>query len=683
MRASGEDETETSTNEIDLSRLGRALATRRWWVIGPTLAAFLGAALFVNVVKPRYTSDARLLLENQDDFLGRPDKADRGDGNGPDAEGVQSQIQLLTSRDLARRAIHTLELKGDAEFDPLANGVGVLTRVMVLLGITRDPTLMSPEDRILEKFSERLAVLSPTKTRVLSIEFSSRNPDLAARGANAVAESYIEMQQEAKRDMARSAAGSLATLVSALRERVADAEAKVESYRAESGLLIGANNTIIPTQQLGELNNQLSSARAAQAEAQAKANLLRDMLRQGRVGEIPDVANNETIRRIFEQRVSLRAQFALESRTLLPMHPRIKELTAQLADIDQQWRAAAERTARTLENEARIAAARVDNLTRVLNDQKLVAGSAGAEEVKLRELERAARLLKEQLEAETSKYQQALAREQMKATPADARIIQRALAPQLPAFPKKTPIVAFSTMATLVLSIGAIIAAELLTGRARVAPLGEGDAARMTQRAFVDGEKAHDEELDENETDEAEVVVAAMAQARAETAACVRVLISPLDDDRRCGVALNLARTLAGQGRTLLVVADAGDGAFDAQIDCDETPPGLADLVNGHAGFDEILHLDSASKLHILPGGVAADAEDYDAELLVEALAQAYDFIVFGGSSGAARRLGPFMDLAFVLGDDDEAEALRRRLARDGAEAHLLDDAAALNDLAA
>jgi uncharacterized protein involved in exopolysaccharide biosynthesis len=681
MRGSVEDESETSTNEIDLSRLGRTLARKRWWVIGPTLAAFLGAAVFVNVVKPRYTSDARLLLENQDDFLGRPDKADRGDGNGPDAEAVQSQIQLLTSRDLARRAIRSLDLKGDAEFDPLANGVGAFTRVMVLLGIARDPTLMSPEDRIMEKFSERLAVLSPTKTRVLSVEFTSRNPELAARGANAVAESYIEMQQEAKREMARSAAGSLATLVAALRERVADAEAKVEAYRADSGLLIGANNTIIPTQQLGELNNQLSSARAAQAEAQAKANLLCDMLRQGRVGEIPDVANNETIRRIFEQRVSLRAQMALESRTLLPMHPRIKELTAQLADIDQQWRAAAERTARTLENEARIAAARVDNLTRVLNDQKRVAGSAGAEEVKLRELERAARQLKEQLEAETAKYQQAQAREQMKATPADARIIQRALAPQLPAFPKKVPIVAFSTLATFLLSLGAIIAAELLTGRARA------DAhPEETDTAPEKGQGVEDEHEDEDAGDgSAAPAVAIAAQARVASGACVKVLVTPLDEDRHGAMAIRLARTLAGQGRTLLVAADPGDGVFDPLIDSDDAPLGLADLASGDAGFEEILHLDAGSRLHILPGGVAGEADEYDAELLVEALSQAYDFIVLAASDQAARTLGPYMDLAFVLGDgaDDDAEALRRRLARAGAEAHLLDGAAPAAPLAA
>ena len=389
-----------ATNDVDLSAIGRVLLKRRWWVIGPTLAAFVGALIFVNVVKPRYSADARLLLENQESFLTRADKGERVDPTAPDAEAVQSQIQLLTSRDLARRVIKTLGLQGNPEFDPLADGMSALTRVLVLLGIVRDPTRMSPEDRILEKFSDRLAVLSPTKTRVLSVEFTSRDPDLAARGANAVAETYIEMQQEAKRANARAAAQSLATLVADLKTRVAEAEARVEDFRSRSGLLIGSNNAVIPTQQLGELNNQLSSARAVRADAEAKAKLLREMLRQGRVGDIPDVANNEMMRRIYEQRVALRAQLALESRTLLPMHPRIKELTAQLADLDAQWRMSAERTARTLENDARIAASRVENLQSALDDQKRVAGAAGAEEVHLRELERAAKLLKEQLETE-------------------------------------------------------------------------------------------------------------------------------------------------------------------------------------------------------------------------------------------------------------------------------------------
>lgn len=707
MRSGIPIETEAVTNEIDLSHVGRALAKKRWWVIGPTLVAFAGALVFVNVVKPRYTSEARLLLENQDDFYARVDKGERIDANGPDAEGVQSQIQLLTSRDLARRVIKPLGLQGNVEFDPLANGMGALTRVMVLLGLTRDPRQMTPEDRILEKFGEKLSVLSPTKTRVLSVEFSSRNPDLAARGANAVAGAYIEMQQEAKRDIARAAAQSLATLVSDLRTRVAEAEAKVEDYRARTGLLVGANNTVISTQQLGELNNQLSNARAVQADAQAKANILRDMLRQNRVGEIPDVANNEVMRRIFEQRVALRAQLALESRTLLPQHPRIKELNAQLQDLDMQWRAAAERTARTLENEARIASVRVENLTKVLEDQKRVAGAAGAEEVKLRELERAARLLKDQLETETAKYQEALARERVKATPADARIIQRALAPQLPSFPKKLPVTVFATLAALILSAGAVVAGELLTGRARIAtpaapaPPGDEPEREPARVAADEPVTAPDEPAIASEEravaaieEEAERV-AARGEAEAEAVqridsaravqSCVKVLVTPCETEGKpAETAIALARNLSRRGRTLLAAADHGAIAFDALVHSPEGPPlGMSDLAAGVADFAQVIHRDVDSRLHVLPAGVLQGEERYDLALVVMALAHTYDFLVFAASAEQALRLAPHVDLAFVLGGDAAAEALRAQIAQEGADAHLLEGVGDLDGLVA
>ncbi len=199
--------------------------------------------------------------------------------------------------------------------------LGATTRALMMLGLARDPTQTTPEDRILETFADKLNVLSPTKTRVLSIEFTSRNPDLAAKGANAVAEAYLEFQQDAKRDHARGAANSLAALVAQLRARVAEADAEAEQFRVKSGLLVGSNNTTINAQRLSDLNTQLSLSRSAQADAQAKARLLRDMLRQNRIGDIPDVANNEVIRRLLEQRVTLRAQLALESRTLAARSP--------------------------------------------------------------------------------------------------------------------------------------------------------------------------------------------------------------------------------------------------------------------------------------------------------------------------------------------------------------------------
>ena len=715
MRAGERNGDDSSvTGEIDLARIARAVSAKRWWVIGPTVAMFAGSVIFVNVVKPRYSAEARVLLENQENFIPRADKTERVAEILPDPEAVQSQIQLLTSRDLARRVIKMLDLQGNDEFDPLAKGMGATTRALVMLGLARDPTQTTPEDRILETFGDRLNVLSPTKTRVLSIEFTSRNPDLAAKGANAVAEAYLEFQQDAKRDHARGAANSLAALVAQLRARVAEADAEAEQFRAKSGLLVGSNNTTINAQRLSDLNTQLSLARSAQADAQAKARLLRDMLRQNRIGDIPDVANNEVIRRLQEQRVTLRAQLALESRTLLPGHPRIKELQAQLQDLDAQGRAAAERVARTLENDAHIAGARVENLTRALEEQKTVVGAADADDVRLRDLERTARLYKEQLESAAAKYHEATAQENSQATPPDARIFQRALAPQIPSFPKKIPIVSFATLSALILSIGGVVSGELLSGRPRVAssaprPAGEDAELANGERlspalaenhsvapaplaADVDaGQPAPEHPLEPPSRSASE----ATPPAHQRTIAANARIVEKIDTERLCspsvkalisrgddspsapGTALAVARALARRGSAVLVAADASDRAFDGLLAGGlENPKGWRDLLSGAAEFGEVIHRDAGSRLHIIPAGVDDGEPRYDIAMTVEALARTYDFVVFTTTNAAnTLRLAPMFDTILLRDADPAAENLFDALSRFHADVSLIEDA--------
>ena len=416
---------------------------------------------FVSLVQPRYTADAKVIIENGESYFTRPDKTDLQQQVLPDDEAVQSQVQLISSRDIAREAIRRLDLKGNPEFDPLAKGLDPVSRLLVLFGLQRDPTSVAPEERILQAYYDRLMVFPLVKTRVITIEFTATDPDLAARAANTIAELYIEAQSAAKRDSARSASDSLGTLVADLRARSAEADAQADAYRSSNGLLVGTNNNTITSQQLADISTQLAQSRTAEADAQAKAKLIREMIRQGRVGEVPDVANNELIRRISEQRVTLRAELAQQGRTLLPGHPRMQELNAQLQDVDNQLRSAAEKAVRTLENDAHIATSRVENLSAALDEQKKTASTAGADQVKLNTLELQSRLLKEQLEFNTGKYQEALARMAATSTPADARVISRADPPQLPSFPKKLPIILIATLAGLILSVGVLVSSEL------------------------------------------------------------------------------------------------------------------------------------------------------------------------------------------------------------------------------
>src|SRR3954463_5122900 len=450
------------SGDIDLHALGAALARKRGWIIVPTVLALVASVAIVNLITPRYKSESRILIDGRENVFLRPNSDRAEERQALDAEAVTSQVQLVLSRDLAREIIKKNKLAERPEFDPVLQGISPLKSLAALVGIGRDPFSMTPEERVLDAYYDRLQAFAVDKSRVIVVEFQSADPDLAARVANSIADGYLVLQQNARQDQARNASQWLSGEIESLRKKVSDAEAKVEDFRSKSSLFVGTNNTTLSNQQMGEINTQLNNARALKSDAENKARLIREMLQSGKPIEASEVLNSELIRRLSEQRATLRGQLAEQSSTLLDNHPRIKELKAQLADLDRQLREEASKVSRSLDSDARIAGGRVEGLSASLEQSKKQASSTNGQDVQLRALEREAKAQRDLLESYLAKYREANTRENIDAAPPDSRIISRATLSNIPAYPKKLPIVLIATLATLIFSAGAVATGELL-----------------------------------------------------------------------------------------------------------------------------------------------------------------------------------------------------------------------------
>jgi succinoglycan biosynthesis transport protein ExoP len=371
---------------------------------------------------------------------------------------------------------------------------------------------------------------------------------------------------------------------------VAEAEARVEEFRAKSNLLIGANNTTLSNQQLAEVNSQLAGARSRKAESEAKAQFIRDTLKSGKSLESTDFLNSELIRRLAEQRVTLRAQLAEQSSTLLDAHLRIKELKAQIADLDRAIRDEAEKLARSLENDARIAGARLESLSDNLERLKRQAASTNGQDVQLRALERDAKSQRDLLEFYLAKYRETTARDSLGAIPADVRIISRATVSNTPFFPKKRPIVLIAGLATLFIVAGWVTTRELLLGNPyRIA------SVRLSAALDGPAPKPEGEPAGKDSPPPAPAAAAPSATAGAALAGIPaerlladlaaelrrgdrrRVLLAGADRETDSTMtALALARVLAREARVVVV-----DLAFAAPrlaaVSVDPGGPGLAD----------------------------------------------------------------------------------------------------------
>src|SRR6202007_3488499 len=94
---------------------------------------------------------------------------------------------------------------------------------------------------------------------------------------------------------------------------------------------------------------------------------------------------------------------------------------------------------RSFENDAKIAAARVDALAANFDQIKNQAANTNERDVQLRELQRDAKSQRDLLESYLAKYSDATARHTLHSSPADARVISRATGPNVPAYPRKLP----------------------------------------------------------------------------------------------------------------------------------------------------------------------------------------------------------------------------------------------------
>ena len=422
------------------------------------------------------------------------------------------------------------------------------------------------------------------------------------------------------------------------------------------------------------MTTQLATARSNQASAAAKAQSLRTMLHDGRLDEIPQVTRDDSLRRYVEQRVALKAQIAQESRTLLPGHPRMKELAGELAGLDAEIRSEADKTVAALESDAKLAAADVDSLSASLARQSKTVADGNADDVHLRALQLDAKTAGDQLESYLQKYREAVAREAENAAPADARIIATASDPREPTFPKKVPTVVLGTLAGFFISLGAVVAHVLLTDAVVTASTrgdrGEDPAPERVEPAEAVSSAAAPEStpppepvaitalaappppptlvtppVRQHAEDDGVLTVATLADRLAQIApkegGALTALIAGEESGRAAGLALALGRRLAMQGRTALVdlgdLPQADEGKFDGRED--DSTIGLAELLDGRASFADALHRDRLSDLDVIPAGVGAVSVETLGEALT-ALAANYDFLImhaYDWRSAAAR----------------------------------------------
>ena len=667
----------SSDVDVDLGLLFASLL-RSWLRIVIAALVITGLTFLVlSMISPKYRGETRILIESRESVYTRPQNA-TGEADRPllDEEAIASQVEVISSAEILRTVARELGLASREEFVSQPGAVGSL---LMLMGLQSDPGPATVEERVLRVMRDKLRVFRVENSRVIVVQFSSEEPELAARVANGIADAYVAVQEQAKRASNADATQWLEPEIADLRQRVREAEARVAGFRSQSDLLVGQNNAVLATQELSELSSELTRVRASRSAAEAKAAAVRDALASGeRVDTVPDVLSSPLVQRLRERQVEVQAELADLSSTLLDNHPRMRSLRAQSAETNAQLRAEMQKVLAGLDNETQTARARERQLTADVNRLKAASADAGDREVELRALEREAAAQRALLESYLTRYREAASRADRNYLPADVRIFARATPPVEAYFPKMLPILGATFAAALLVIAVFMLLRELFSGRAMRPAAGsdfEVHEVPMPAPAQAEPVFAQDvavpvvEDDMEPEPDEEvlpprdEMTVAAAADRLVASGAVRAVFLSP-EGDEASATSVMVAREIGDAGLRVVFMDLTFSGAPSTSMLDSARFPGITNLLSSQAMFSEIIRGDLYSDCHVIPLGTADPAKAMRAidrlPIILESLATAYDMIVIEcgltDAEGIARVAGEGTEvLLSVIEPDDEA----------------------------
>lgn len=571
-------------------------------------------ALLVTLRSPKlYTANADVVI-NADSRQVTPGTTGEDPNQPQRAEQIETELELLQSRDLAGKVLDHLNLAADPDFRAELQGGGGSARwLRSVLGLGSAATVTIPLEteafrkQAIDHLQANLTARRIGTAYAMRIGVTDTNPARAARIANGFAEVYSADQIAGKVNDNRQAIGILQSRMEVLRKQAQDDFNAVQQYRIKNGLLSVAA-TSLTEQEISTYNQQVALARSQAAEERARLNTARAQLSTG-TGKVGEATASPVVQSLRSQRAMLSAKVADLSNRYLDTHPELISAREQLADIDAQIAAEVNRTLYALDASARSAEQRLASLEGSLGAaSSKLAGNNNAL-VALNGLERTSEASQALYESYLNRYKEAVA--QSGAERATAKLLSAATIPQRPSSPNLPLNLALGLTIGILVGAASAIALEnaysgLTTGddvesRLGVRYLGgvplnlsidpRGPTTLDTIEQFPGGAMA---EATRN-------VLTSVRQATASRNQVIAVS-SALPGEGKTTLAASLAR-VAGLGgeRVILIDCDVVRRALSTRLGDLSGRPGLYEVLNGTAPLDEAILRDPVGGVAILP----------------------------------------------------------------------------------
>ncbi|MEO7246875.1 MAG: polysaccharide biosynthesis tyrosine autokinase [Novosphingobium sp.] len=249
---------------------------------------------------------------------------------------IKTQIEVLKSRALAQRIVQKLKLAGDPKF-------------MASQEVGAFPPGTSPKvlvDVATSLVAGNLSVTLPTDSRIAVISWTSTDPEVSAKIANAYAAEFIQADLQRKFDSSAYARNFISDQLAQTKQRVEDSERALNAYSREAGLIrtreamnmggeqnggkaAGSSVTTTSLLQINSAANEATARRiAAEGQWRAVANTP--------VMSTKQVLESNAVTELLTQKAKIQADLEQDRARHLDEYPSVKAKRDELASLNQQ-----------------------------------------------------------------------------------------------------------------------------------------------------------------------------------------------------------------------------------------------------------------------------------------------------------------------------------------------------------
>ncbi|AVO40468.1 GumC family protein [Simplicispira suum] len=620
---------------LDLRDLWRMVVKHKGLLLSVAIAGLLVAVLLSFIKTPLYLATTSVQVDK---------RAARVVQFGQDADATQdmddrtalgTQVELLKSRVLAERVIDELRLdrqglpmptapaaEGDAP--ALADGEAdaaeatgwkamagnLMDRIKDSYGKIREPSSNSVErlnrEGVINAFQSTVKVEQVRNSRMLRIQVENASPQLAARIANSVTDTFIALNLERRMDSSSYAKTFLETQLGLTKARLEESERKLNEYARSKNILTLDEKTNVLNQTFTEYSTALTKAEQEVIKTESDYEAIKTAPNTAR-----QVLESVTIQNYKDQLSKLDQTYQEAAKVFKEDFPRMKQLRAQMDELQGKIQAEVQSILASVRNQAQTAK-RQENLIRTRLQQ------TRAEIMSAQDRSVDFNLLKREVDTNRELYNGLL--QQVKevgvAGGVEANNIQVVDKAEVPLFPYKPRLAlnaAIGLLAGIVLGLGIVFLMESMDDSIKFADEVEkflqvpllGVIPKIRDKKMGSGSLAmlvHEDPRGQM-AEAYRSVRTALQFSTADGAPRRLVLTSTTKSEGKSTTALALAINFAQMGsKVVLIDADMRNPTVHKYLNLPNTA-GLSNYLSGHGKPGEITRMSAIDNLMVITAG--------------------------------------------------------------------------------